>query len=155
MSEMAARIRSGGELGRAKRSFDLLLGTVALVPLLGCAALPWIAPGAPGLIVRTLSVIWASSLIAFFAGVRRGLTFSEAGGGRAGELATMLGLFFTGVASMLLCSPLLAALGLAAVGVLDAVAGRRLEAPPYFSAFRPVQMAVGALALLLVQWKVG
>jgi RsiW-degrading membrane proteinase PrsW (M82 family) len=155
MSEIAGRIRSGADLGRAKRSFDLFLGTSALVPILGCAALPWVVPDVPGPIVRTLAVMWGASLITFFAGVRRGLTFSETGGGKPGEIATMLGLFFLGVVSLFLVSPLLAAIGLAAVGVLDALAGRKLEAPPYFAAFRPVQMALGALGLLIVQWKVG
>ena len=151
MSRLARRVPDGADLGRARRGFDLLLGTSVLVPLIACAALTWLAPGALQPLVRTVAVIWAASLLAFFAGVRRGLTFSEAGGGRAGELATMLGTFGLGVISLLLVSPLLAALGLAGVGVLDAVAARRREAPDYFVVFRPPQMLAAVVALVIVQ----
>ena len=151
MSRAAERVPDSAELGRARLGFDLLLGTSALVPLLVCAALAWLAPGAPQPLLRTLAVIWAASLLAFFAGVRRGLTFSEAGGGRATELATMLATFGLGVLSLVLVSPALAALGLAGVGVLDAMAARRREAPGYFVVFRPPQMLTAVVALLLVQ----
>ncbi len=152
MDPKAERIRKSTDLGRAKRGFDLLLGTSALVPLIVCAALTWLAPTAAQPLIRTLAVIWAGSLLAFFAGVRRGLTFSEAGGGRVSELATMLVAFALGVVSLVLVSPLLAALGLAGVGVLDAVAARRREAPGYFAVFRPPQMLASVVALLIVQF---
>ena len=152
MSRSAERIADGADLGRARRGFDLLLGTSALAPLLVCAALAWLAPAAAQPLARTLAVIWAASLLAFFAGVRRGLTFSEAGGGRASELATMLAIFGVGVLSLVLLSPVLASAGLAAVGVLDALAARRREAPGYFAAFRPPQMLAALVALLLVQF---
>jgi hypothetical protein len=152
MRPASARIVRSVDLGRARRGFDLLLGTSAIVPLVACAALAWFAPTAWAPIGRTLAVIWAASLLAFFAGVRRGLTFSEAGGGRAGELATMLAAFALGVLSLVLVSPVIAALGLAGVGVLDAVAARRCEAPGYFVVFRPPQMLTAVLALLLVQF---
>ncbi|WP_174300757.1 DUF3429 domain-containing protein [Caulobacter sp. S45] len=151
MSRIAERIPTGADLGRAKRGFDLLLGTSALIPLIVCAALTWLAPAAAQPLVRTLAVIWAGSLLAFFAGVRRGLTFSEAGGGRMSELATMLAAFGLGVVSLVLVSPAIAALGLAGVGVLDAVAARRREAPAYFVLFRPPQMLAAVVTLLVVQ----
>ena len=150
MADTAPRITDSADLGRAKRGVDLLLGSVSVVPLVALAALAWTASPAPQVFIKTLAVIWAGSLLAFFAGVRRGLTFSEAGGGRPGELLTMLGFFFVGIASLVLLSPVLAAAGLAAVGGFDAWAGRRREAPPYFSVFRPPQMALGALALGLI-----
>ncbi len=151
MSLTAHRIPDSADLGRARRGFDLLLGTSALVPLLVCAVLTWLAPTAAQPLIHTLAVIWAGSLRAFFAGVRRGLTFSEAGGGRSGELATMLATFGLGVASLVLLSPAVAALGLGGVGVLDAVAARRRQAPGYFVVFRPLQMLAAVVALLLVQ----
>lgn len=155
MKGRAERIGDSRELGRARRGLDVALGTCALLPLAACASAPWTAPGVPDLVVRTLAVIWAASLVAFFAGVRRGLTFSEAGGGRASELITMLGVFAVGVVSMVFCSPALAAVGLGAVGVLDAVAATRGETPGYFTEFRPVQMAIAVALLLLIQAKVG
>lgn len=151
MDRVAERVTKSTDLGRARRGFDLLLGTSALVPLIACAALSWLAPAAAQLLVRTLAVIWAGSLLAFFAGVRRGLTFSEAGGGRTSELVTMLAAFGIGVLSLVLVSPLLAALGLAGVGVLDALAARRREAPDYFMVFRPPQMLAAVAALLILQ----
>lgn len=121
-----------------------------MVPIVACATVAWLVPAAPPLFVRTVAVIWSASLLTFFAGVRRGLTFSEAGGGRPMELATMLTFFLMGVVSLVLLSPAVAAAGLAAVGLLDAWSTRRGEAPGYFSVFRPPQMALGALAMILV-----
>jgi hypothetical protein len=155
MTEIVERVSRGAELGQAKRGVDLLLGSVSVVPLVALAVVAWSGSGVPLVFIRTLAVIWAGSLLAFFAGVRRGLTFSEAGGGRVSELLTMLGFFFVGVASLVLLSPVLAGVGLAAVGALDAVAGRRREAPVYFSVFRPPQMALGALSLLLIALRGG
>jgi uncharacterized membrane protein len=155
MADVAGRIRRSADLGRAKRSFDLLLGSVSMAPLVALAILAWAAPALPAVFVRTLAVIWAGALLTFFAGVRRGLTFSEAGGGRPSELATMLGVFFVGVVSLILLSPVLAALGLAGVAVLDAMAARRQQAPLYFSVFRPPQLGLGALSLLAIALKGG
>ena len=152
MSRNAERVPDSADLGQARRSFDLLLGTTALVPLIALAAMTWLAPSTVQPLVRTLAVIWAGCLLAFFAGVRRGLTFSEAGGGRLSELATMLTAFGLGVVSLVLVSPAVAALGLAGVGVLDAVAARRREAPAYFVVFRPPQMLAAVVALLVVQF---
>ena len=153
MTHVAHRITRNADLGRARRSFDLLLGSAAVVPLVALAALAWSTSAIPALFIRALAVIWTGSLLTFFAGVRRGLTFSEAGGGRASELATMLGFFFLGIASLVLVSPWLAALGLAAVGVFDAWAGRRREAPGYFSVFRPPQMALGVAAMVAIAFR--
>ena len=150
-----SRVPTSSDLGRSRRGFDLFLGTSAVAPILACAVLDWFVPAVPKSFVRALAVIWSASLLTFFAGVRRGLTFSEVGGGRPSELATMLGLFAMGVLSLVFVSPILAGAGLAAVGLLDAAAGRRREAPGYFAAFRPVQMAVCAVAMIAVQFRSG
>ena len=155
MADTAPRITRSADLGRAKRGVDLLLGSVSVVPLVALAALDWTPSPVPPVFLRTLAVIWAGCLLSFFAGVRRGLTFSEAGGGRPGELLSMLGFFFLGIASLVLLSPGLAALGLAAVGGFDAWSGRRREAPSYFSVFRPPQMALGAAAMLAIALRGG
>ena len=151
MTDAAPRISRSQDLGRARRGLDLLLGSSAVVPIVACAILVWFAPGSVAYLVRAMAVIWSGALLAFFAGVRRGLTFSEAGGGRPGELLTMLGFFVCGVAAIVLLSPVVAAVGLAAVGGLDAWSARRSEAPRYFSVFRPPQMALAAVALAAIQ----
>ena len=154
MSGTAERIARSEDLGRAKRGVDLLLGSSAIAPIVACAVLVWLDASAPRPLVRALVVIWSGSLLAFFAGVRRGLTFSETGGGRPTELVTMLAVFALGVVSIVLLSPVLAAIGLAAVGALDAWSAHRRESPPYFSVFRPPQMALGVLALAALQLRV-
>jgi len=131
------------------------LGIAATLPILAAATVIVLRPAGSNVWVRTLVVIWCSSLLTFFAGVRRGLTFSEAGGGSAFELATMLFVFMIGVVSLVLVSPALSAAGLAAVGLLDSVSGARLEAPRYFRIFRPIQMGVCVIALVLIQMKAG
>jgi hypothetical protein len=155
MTDIAQRIQSPGALGRAHRGVDLCLGVAATLPLVAAAAFVCLEPAGASVWVRTLAVIWSSSLLTFFAGVRRGLTFSEAGGGRAVELATMLGVFMVGVFSLVLVSPAMGAAGLAAVGLLDARSAVRLEAPRYFRLFRPVQMGACVIALALVQIRTG
>jgi hypothetical protein len=149
------RIAGSAELGRAHMGWDIALGLSALAPLFLCAGLAFLGPYVPALIPRTLSVMWSACLLAFFAGVRRGLGFSEAGGAGRGEIATLLGLFALAVAAMMFCSPALAAVGLVCVGALDAWAARRGETPAYFTAFRPIQMALAAAAMLVVQIRAG
>ena len=155
MERVTHRIETDAALGRARRGQDIALGALALLPLFGGAALSFASGAVAGIIPGTLTVIWASALLAFFAGVRRGLSFSEAGGASAGEIATMLALFAVAIISMLFCSPVLAALGLIMVGMLDTLAARRGEAPAYFTTFRPIQMGLGAMAMLVVQVRAG
>ena len=154
MGAEADRVGQSADLGSTGRALDISLGIAAVVPLLGCAGLA-LASVAPSIIVRTLAVIWSSCLLGFFAGVRRGLSFSEKRGAGLLELTSMLAIFAVAILSMLFCSPLIAAVGLAGVGVLDALAASRAEAPDYFTLFRPVQMAVATVALLTVQLHVG
>ena len=103
-------------------------------------------------LLLTLSLIatdaWAGGLLCFFAGVRRGLTFSERRGGAWAEVATFLALFFAGVVGIALAQPLLLALGFVGAGVADVFAARRGEAPRYFARLRPAQCAVAAVALV-------
>jgi len=155
MTDVARRIQSPEALGRARRGLDLCLGIAATVPILAAAVAVCLQPAGSTSWVRTLAVIWSSSLLTFFAGVRRGLTFSEVGGGRAFELATMLFIFVIGVLSLVLVSPALSAAGLAAVALFDAISGVRLEAPRYFKVFRPIQLGACVIALALIQIKAG
>ena len=146
--EAPARVARSEDLGRAGRPVDLVLGGSALLPI---ALLAWTAwafhEGDSPAWSRTLAAIWSGALLAFFAGVRRGLSFSEAAGARPAEIATLLGLFGLGVLTLLFRSPTFGAAGLALTAVADAMAARRREAPVYFGLFRPVQLGLGALGL--------
>ncbi len=144
----ALRIQDGHDLGRAKRPVDLILGVLGVLPMAMLAGAAFALPAYRPLI-RSIDLAWTGCLLAFLSGVRRGLTFSEAGGGRASELFTMLAVFFVGVLTVFLQSFWVGAVGIAAVGVLDAMAARRLEAPDYFALLRPLQMLAGAAALAL------
>lgn len=145
------RIVRARDLGRAHRALDVALGISAAIPLVVAAAVIWLVPPAGAVLVRLLAVVWTASLLTFFAGVRRGLSFSEAGGARPAEVATLLGLFSIGVVTLVLGSPAVGAFGLALLGVLDAAAAKRLQAPRYFQVFRPLQSAVCVAALAIVQ----
>lgn len=113
------------------------------------ALLAWLAPGELAL-VRRLALAWSACLVSFLGGVRRGLTFSEARGGRVAEIASMFLLFALALAALVVGSLVLGAAGLACAGALDAAAGRRREAPGYFRTFRPLQMGLCAAAALAV-----
>jgi hypothetical protein len=161
MTERADRIADGRALGAAKRGEGLLLGSAAVAPLALAAGAVWLTPP---MIAEQLSIAaigWSGALLAFLAGVRRGLTFSEAGGAAWREIATMLFVFAPGVATLWRHAGAaaigLAMLGFIAVIAFDVRAARRLQAPPYFRLFRPLQMAaaLAALAVLLAKEAVG
>lgn len=154
-AETAMRITRARDLGRRGRGLDVALGLAAIVPIV---ILDWAAAQAQGealAAVRAAATIWGGCLLAFLAGVRRGLIFSEAGGARAGEIASFLGVFAVALVMLLFRSPTLGALGLAVVGVLDRVAARRGQAPRSFRLLRPLQMGVGALGLLFIGLRTG
>lgn len=130
---------------------DVALGLATLLPLFACATLAFMPTIAPVIITRTLAVIWASGLLAFSAGVRRGLSFTTSTDSGGHSVMTQLALFGAAMLSMMFCSPVFAAIGLVGVGALDALAARRVQAPAYFTPLRPIQMALGAAAMLIVQ----
>jgi hypothetical protein len=152
------RVADGKDLGKAKIGEGLLLGSAALAPLVLAALAAWFAPDRWVASVVTIAIVWSGALLVFFAGVRRGLTFSEIDGAALDEIVSMLWIFICGVVALLLRSALLsipiAILGFVSVGVLDAKAARRRKAPLYFSIFRPVQIivAVTALAIILARY---
>lgn len=148
----AERIVRAEDLGRDRAGLDAALGSLAVVPLLGAALDVWLFGMAQDVMVA-LSIVWSGALLAFFGGVRRGLAFSEVGGGGVFELTTLLGLFALGVATLLFTSLLIAGFGFILLAILDVRAARRLEAPGYFKLFRPIQMTVAALALLALEAK--
>lgn len=150
MSNLTQRIRTGQDLGVAKRGVDLALGSAAIAPIVIAGLAVWIMPQTAGVQLAILAVMWSGALLAFFAGVRRGLSFSELNGARWSELTSMLWLFALGVLTLIFESPLFGAIGFASLAVLDSLAARRLQAPVYFRRFRPVQMAIATAGLALI-----
>ncbi len=139
------------EPSRPRLGRDIALGLAAVSPLFVCAGLAFTPTLAPALISRTVAVIWASGLLACYAGVRRGLSLAEVAGASNRAVACQVAIFGSAMLSMMFCSPALAAAGLVGVGALDAISSRRAEAPAFFTVFRPLQMALAAAAMLLVQ----
>lgn len=150
MATTTQRISTGAQLGIAKRGVDLALGSAALIPILLIGLAVWIVPQTTGVSLAILAVMWSGALLTFFAGVRRGLSFSEKGGARVSELTTMLCLFSLGMLTLIFESPLIGMIGFASLAVLDSLAARRLQAPSYFQKFRPVQMLAAMLGLTLI-----
>ncbi len=152
------RVADGKDLGKAKIGEGLLLGSAALAPLVLAALAAWLAPDLWLEAIATIAIVWSGALLVFFAGVRRGLTFSELSGAALDEILSMLWIFGCGVLTLLMRSALLsipiAILGFVSVGVLDAKAARHRKAPFYFSIFRPLQIivAVTALAIILARY---
>ncbi|MBE7220624.1 MAG: hypothetical protein INR64_19310 [Caulobacteraceae bacterium] len=145
------RVADAAALGQGDRRLDLALGSLAFAPLVLAALGVWIAPRSALTLFVTVGVdAWAGGLLCFWAGVRRGLTFSERRGAAAAEIATFLAVFFVGVAGIALSLPWLLALGFVAAGAADLAAARRAQAPTYFRRLRPAQAVVGALSLLAV-----
>jgi hypothetical protein len=99
-------------------------------------------------------VIWAGAVLAFLAGVRRGLSFHTAGGPTRTQLLTMLWLFglavFGLLSSWLVISILLLLIGYGSIAVLDLIAASQDEVPSFFARLRPPQMLLPVISLLLL-----
>lgn len=131
------------------------LGGLALVPLVAAAVAVWWLDARTAGLVHDLALLWAGALLAFFAGVRRGVSFRTEGGATAGQIVAMLWLFAIGLSVLAMPSPVIAAclalIGFASLGGLDRLAAGTGEMPRFFAGFRPAQMlvAVAAMAVLL------
>jgi hypothetical protein len=152
MQAPPARVKTSDRLGAAGRSEGLALGSLAFAPLVLAAILAWVTPAGIASLIAAAAMIWSGALLAFLAGARRGLTFSEAAPPARREIVSMLWLFGAAVATLWLAPNILAIpmaiFGFASLGVLDFRAARRQEAPGYFAAFRPLQAAVAMAALI-------
>lgn len=132
----------------------LLFGYAAMVPIAAGALAAWLlAPGsAPAALIVALTSAWAGAVVAFLAGVRRGLSFRAPNGATAPQIATMLWLFLLAFAALVLGAGRLATailtLGYLSLAVFDTMAARREEVPPYFARLRPAQMAVAVVSLM-------
>lgn len=137
-------------------ALSLVLGFGPMLPILaaGLAALLWGDP------LRAVAIVagtgWATAILLFIAGVRRGYGFAVRARPRLGTLIATFALFFAALLALpvFLLSPvagvLLLMLGYAGVAVLDPLAARRGEAPRHFARLRLPQMAVGLLGLGLL-----
>jgi hypothetical protein len=127
------RVADGKYLGKAKIGEGLFLGSAALAPLVLAALAAWFAPDRWVGWVVTTAIVWSGALLVFFAGVRRGLTFSEISGAAPDEIISMIWIFGCGVLTLLTRSALIsipiAILGFVSVGVLDAKAARHRKSP--------------------------
>ncbi len=134
----------------------LLMGGSAMVPFPVLALVPWFGPAAWVPAALSWLVCWGAAILAFLAGVRRGLSFRTPGGERPAQIVTVLWLYLLAVGALLLPwmtgrLALLAA-GYASLAVMDPAAARRREAPLFFARLRPVQMVVPLTALLAAAW---
>jgi hypothetical protein len=140
---------------------SLGLGFGAMSPIAASAALALSRSAGLARLGRVASVIWSASVLLFLAGVRRGLSFRQPGGPTTGQIASTLWYFVAGAGALTaavlndfrgaLRIPLLFLLGgFSTLAVFDRQAAKKLEAPPFFSRLRPVQMLIPIAALSLV-----
>ena len=144
-------------------ALSLGLGFGAMAPIAATSALALSENAGLARLGRVASVVWSASILLFLAGVRRGLSFRQPGGPTTGQIASSLWYFVAGAGAVsaavlddfrgTLRIPLLLLLGgFSTLALFDRQAAKKLEAPPFFSQLRPVQMLIriGALSLVLL-----
>lgn len=147
------RVSAGTEQPQRQTPWSsVLLATSGVLPLVVGTAASLAAPARPAAAAEAATLRWGAAILLFLAGVRRGLAFREPGGPTVAQVASSIGLFLPGVASLFVPRPrgaaAVLAAGFAGVAVLDPVAAGRGEAPVFFARLRPVQAGVAVLALL-------
>lgn len=140
---------------------SLVLGYGAALPFILGAVGAWLLDGVLARAVVEVTTLWGAAILAFLAGVRRGLSFRTDGGPTAAQITVMGWLFACALAALLIPPlPVVLAIELAAflsLAVIDPWAARRGEAPLFFTRLRPVQMPLIAAALgaCLARWATG
>jgi hypothetical protein len=133
---------------------SLFFGYGAMMPLAVAAVVVWLVPLQWAWPIAQAGVIWAGAVLAFLAGVRRGLSFHTAGGPTRTQLRTMLWLFGLAVFGLLSSWPvisiLLLLIGYGSIAVLDPIAASQDEVPSFFARLRPPQMLLPVISLLLL-----
>ena len=133
---------------------SLFLGYSPMLLLALAALATWLLPPVWNSGLGHAAVIWAGVILAFLAGVRRGLSFRQPGGPTFTQIATMFWLFVLAAAALLSPWPVVATIllliGFLSTFVLDPVAARHDEVPSFFARLRPIQMLlpIGSLILL-------
>jgi hypothetical protein len=139
---------------REGHALDRALGWAAMAPLVACAMAAWLTAGSFREVAMSLAIIWGGAILAFLAGVRRGLSFRPPGGAQGARLLFTLWTFVLAFGSMIALRPL-TSLGLLILGYAGlALAGRgaalREEVPLFFAGSGPAQVSVAALSLCAV-----
>ena len=131
-----------------------LLGYGAMLPLAAGSIGVWLLPAPWTALLLRCTLIWGGAILAFLAGVRRGLSFRTEGGPTAAQLLGMLWLFALALAALLAPWPTLSCalllVGYASVAILDLPAAHDGEAPSFFARLRPPQMLAALASLVLL-----
>ncbi len=131
-----------------------VLGMLAMLPFPVAAILAWVLDDIAAQQAVAFCLTWGGAILALLAGVRRGLSLRTPDGPDTAQLATMLWLFLLAFGSMIspwrLAAVELLAVGFTSVAVLDPVAVKYREVPPFFARLRPLQMMVPILSLAAV-----
>ncbi len=132
----------------------VVLGYGPMLLILAGGAATWLLNGPTAEVAARLTFTFAAAILLFLSGVRRGLSFRSPEGPTLSQIATFMWLFFLGLGAVLLgpswIATMLVILGYGSVAVLDAMAARREDAPPYFARLRPTQMPIGILGLVVL-----
>ena len=133
---------------------SIVLGYGPMLPFALGAAAVWVFTGAVRMEAIVLTTIWASAILAFLAGVRRGLSFRTEGGPAIAQIATMFCLFVLALVALiagehgfLATSIACLTVGFAAMLLLDPIAAARGQAPLFFARLRPPQLAIAVVSL--------
>ncbi len=134
---------------------SIVLGYGPMLPFVVGAGASWTVRGSWHGEVVLVTMIWANAILAFLAGVRRGLSFRTEGGPAVAQIATMFCLFVLALGSLLALTHGFTRvavgstlLGFAAIMVLDPIAARDGQAPLFFARLRPPQIAIAAASLV-------
>jgi hypothetical protein len=104
-----------------------------------------------------LTILWSATILAFLAGVRRGLSFRTEGGPAPVQMATMLCFFVLALGALVSVSfghAIVASsallFGFLIATIVDPIAAKAGQAPLFFLKLRPGQMVLGTAAMALL-----